>query len=87
MRKDEGIRGIVPHLQWIFRDHGRVSRDQVPATLTGRSILHYNIHERLGAGGSGEVYVAEDTRLGRQVALKFLNADRQRDSDSRALGP
>jgi serine/threonine protein kinase/Tfp pilus assembly protein PilF len=57
----------------------------VPApSLTGQSILHYNIRERLGAGGSGEVYVADDTRLGRQVALKFLNADRRRDSDSRA---
>jgi serine/threonine protein kinase/Flp pilus assembly protein TadD len=56
----------------------------VPASLTGRSILNYNIRERLGAGGTGEVYVAEDTRLGRQVALKFLNADRQRDADSRA---
>jgi serine/threonine protein kinase/Tfp pilus assembly protein PilF len=54
------------------------------ASLTGQSILHYNIRQRLGAGGTGEVYVAEDTRLGRQVALKFLNADRQRDSDSRA---
>jgi non-specific serine/threonine protein kinase len=54
------------------------------SSLTGQSILHYNVRERIGAGGTGEVYIAEDTRLGRQVALKFLNADRQRDADSRA---
>jgi len=62
-----------------------VPRDHVPAaSLTGQTILHYHVHERLGAGGAGEVYVAEDTRLGRLVALKFLRTERRRDAESRA---
>jgi len=74
-----GYRFVAPVQEVTHAEVAARSHDSAGANLLGKRISHYRVLEIVGGGGMGLVYKAEDLKLGRRIALKFLSEEFGKD--------